>query len=213
MGDHTSTKIPPAKGDCPAVQSEGLKKSPKKKFHFPNDLVIKVPEKFADACSSPPVYLTVYEFNFSAGLRFPPPPKLIDILTTCGVSLSQLSYRAMSIVMGSIMFFRDCGAVVIEEFKKSVAFKMIIKDQIQKARNQIYDVEVKDLELECIEECFIRDFLKGVHLVHRKTGAEIEGLRPSQASGDSSSDFDGDEVESELKKAFFLEDEDDVDIL
>ncbi|KAH0449739.1 hypothetical protein IEQ34_020431 [Dendrobium chrysotoxum] len=60
MGDITSTKIPPAKGDRPVVQSKDLKKSQKvakaddvvsiitgnsliifrKKFHFPNDLIL-----------------------------------------------------------------------------------------------------------------------------------------------------------------------------
>ncbi|KAH0467650.1 hypothetical protein IEQ34_002683 [Dendrobium chrysotoxum] len=72
---------------------------------------------------------------------------------------------------------------------------------------------MKALELKCMEECFIRCFLKGVRLVQRKTGAEIEGLMTSQASGDSSSDSDGDEIESELQKTFALEDEDDVEIL
>ncbi|KAH0457412.1 hypothetical protein IEQ34_012727 [Dendrobium chrysotoxum] len=71
------------------------------------------------------------------------------------------------------------------KFKKSDAFKMIIHDQIQETRDHIYDVEVKALELACMEEGFIRGFLKGVRLVQLKTGAEIEGLTPSQASYDS----------------------------
>ncbi|KAH0462947.1 hypothetical protein IEQ34_007529 [Dendrobium chrysotoxum] len=50
------------------------------------------------------------------------------------------------------------------------------------ARDHIYDVEVKTLELECMEEGFIRD-------------------------------SDSDEVESELQKAFSLENEDDLKIL
>ncbi|KAH0455915.1 hypothetical protein IEQ34_015947 [Dendrobium chrysotoxum] len=94
---------------------------------------------------------------------------------------------------------------VIEEFKKCVAFKMIIKNQIQEAHDHIYDVEVKALELECIEEGFIRGFLKGIHLVHRKPRAK--------AFGDSSSDSDGDEIESELQKTFALEDDTDIEIL
>ncbi|KAH0465031.1 hypothetical protein IEQ34_005134 [Dendrobium chrysotoxum] len=105
-------------------------------------------------------------------------------------------------------------SAVIEEFKKSYAFKIIIEDHIQEARNHIYDVEVKALEAECAEDGFIRGFMKGVRTVHRKTGAEIEGLTPSQASGDASSDFGGEELESELQRAFSLEeDEDDVEIL
>ncbi|KAH0450985.1 hypothetical protein IEQ34_021677 [Dendrobium chrysotoxum] len=104
--------------------------------------------------------------------------------------------------------------VVIEEFKKSYAFKIIIEDHIQEARSHIYDVEVKALEAECVEDGFIRGFMKGVRTVHRKTGAEIEGLTPSQASGDASSDSSGEELESELQRAFALEeDEDDVEIL
>ncbi|KAH0457331.1 hypothetical protein IEQ34_012646 [Dendrobium chrysotoxum] len=103
---------------------------------------------------------------------------------------------------------------VIEEFKKSYAFKIIIEDHIQEARSHIYDVEVKALEAECAEAGFIRGFMKGVRTVHRKTGAEIEGLTPSHASGDASSDSGGEELESELQRAFALEeDEDDVEIL
>ncbi|KAL0913316.1 hypothetical protein M5K25_016767 [Dendrobium thyrsiflorum] len=102
---------------------------------------------------------------------------------------------------------------VIEEFKRSIAFKMIIQDQIQEARDHIYDIEVKALEQECIEEGFVRGFLKGVRLVHRKTGAAVEGLTPSQASGDSPSDSDGDEIESELQKAFDLDGDTDIEIL
>ncbi|KAH0452878.1 hypothetical protein IEQ34_017202 [Dendrobium chrysotoxum] len=105
-------------------------------------------------------------------------------------------------------------STVIDDFKKSAAFKIIVEDHIQEARNQIYDVEVKALEADCMEEGFIRGFMKGVRTVQRKTGAEIDGLTPSQASGDPSSDSGGKEIESELQKAFSLEeDEDDIDIL
>ncbi|KAH0455484.1 hypothetical protein IEQ34_015516 [Dendrobium chrysotoxum] len=90
-------------------------------------------------------------------------------------------------------------SAVIEEFKKSYAFKIIIEDHIQEARSHIYDVEVKALEAECAEDGFIRGFMKGVRAVHRKTGAEIEGLTPSQASGDASSDSGGEELESVLQ--------------
>ncbi|KAH0466426.1 hypothetical protein IEQ34_003664 [Dendrobium chrysotoxum] len=196
----------------------------------------------------------------------------------CGMSVAQLSYRAMSIIMGLIVLFRDRGAVLspdclarmgrligdtqghisfrskwldirtrdpskswindffyilkfsdidtlhyevrylsryIDEeylFKKSAAFKIIVEDHIQEARNHIYDVEVKALEADCMEEGFIRGFMKGVRAVQRKTGTEIDGLTPSQASGDPSSDSGGEEIESELQKAFSLE-EDDIDIL
>ncbi|KAH0454665.1 hypothetical protein IEQ34_016589 [Dendrobium chrysotoxum] len=413
MGDPASSKIPLE--DRPAQRSEVSKrtqKAPKaddvistvtedyfisfrKKFHFLNDLVMKVPARTDRACFPPPGYVTVYEFSLRAGLRFPPSSELIDILTICGVCLSQFSYRAMSIVMGLIVLFRDRGVVlsseclsrmgrlfsdaqgrisfrskwldirtrdpskgwisnffyvqndwglqekwgklkelpvplhigaedllrilklpdldalhyevrylsryvdeeylfkvglstqagrshaqmlkkyarvlevvpqknhskrpgseeelveaqatikqqekvqqvleaenerlqsvlfekeaqqlpsaVIEEFKKSYAFKIIIEDHIQEARSHIYDVEVKALEAECAEDGFIRGFMKGVRTVHRKTGAEIEGLTPSQASGDASSDSGGEELESELQRAFALEeDEDDVEIL
>ncbi|KAH0467101.1 hypothetical protein IEQ34_004339 [Dendrobium chrysotoxum] len=105
-------------------------------------------------------------------------------------------------------------SIVIEEFKKSYAFKIIIEDHIQEARNHIYDVEVKALEAECTEDGFIRGFMKGVRAVHCKTGAEIEGLTPSQASGDTFSDSGGEELESELQQAFALEeDEGDIEIL
>ncbi|KAH0459848.1 hypothetical protein IEQ34_010511 [Dendrobium chrysotoxum] len=97
----------------------------------------------------------------------------------------------------------------IKEFKKSYAFKIIIEDHVQEARNHIYDVEVKALEAEFIEDGFIRGFMKGVRAMQRKTGVEIEGLTPSQASGDPSSDSGGEELESELQQAFSLEEEED----
>ncbi|KAH0450165.1 hypothetical protein IEQ34_020857 [Dendrobium chrysotoxum] len=65
-------------------------------------------------------------------------------------------------------------SAVIEEFKKSYAFKIIIEDHIQEARSHIYDVEVKALEAECAEDGFIRGFMKGVRTVHRKTGAVFD---------------------------------------
>ncbi|KAL0914223.1 hypothetical protein M5K25_017736 [Dendrobium thyrsiflorum] len=74
---------------------------------------------------------------------------------------------------------------IIEDFKKSIAFKTIIQDHVQEARDHIYDVE-------------------------RKAGVIVEGLTPNQASGDPPSDFDGDEIESELHKAFALEVDDEI---
>ncbi|KAH0453751.1 hypothetical protein IEQ34_018075 [Dendrobium chrysotoxum] len=389
------TQKAPKADDVISTVTEDSFISFRKKFHFPNDLVMKVPARTDRACFPPSGYVTVYGFSLRVGLRFPPSSELIDILTICGVCLSQFSYRAMSIVMGLIVLFRDRGVVlfseclsrmgrlfsdaqgrisfrskwldirtrdpskgwisnffyvqndwglqekwgklkelpvplhigaedllrilklpdldalhyevrylsryideeylfkvglftqagrshaqmlkksarvpevvpqknhskrlgseeelveaqatikqqkkaqqvleaenkrlqsvlsekeaqqlpsaVIEEFKKSYAFKIIIEDHIQEARSHIYDVEVKALEAECAEDGFIRGFMKGVRTVHRKTGAEIEGLTPSQASGDASSDSGGEELESELQRAFALEeDEDDVEIL
>ncbi|KAH0463227.1 hypothetical protein IEQ34_007809 [Dendrobium chrysotoxum] len=60
----------------------------KKKFQFPNDHVMKVPEKFDRACSHPLGYLIIYEFSLRVGLQFP------------------------HLRMGLIVFFRDRGAVL-----------------------------------------------------------------------------------------------------
>ncbi|KAH0456394.1 hypothetical protein IEQ34_014301 [Dendrobium chrysotoxum] len=84
---------------------------------------------------------------------------------------------------------------VIKDFKKSIAFKIIIQDHVQEARDHIYEVEVKALEQQCLDDGFIRGFWKGVRLMHRKTG--VEGS-------------DGDEIKSELQKAFALEANDEV---
>ncbi|KAH0460681.1 hypothetical protein IEQ34_011344 [Dendrobium chrysotoxum] len=133
MGDHASSKNPSE--DRPAQRSEvskRIQKAPKsddvisiitedsfisfrKKFHFPNDLVMKVPARSDRACFPPPEYVTVYEFSLRAGLRFPPSSELIDILTICEVCLSQLSYRVILIVMGLIVLFRDRGVVLFSE--------------------------------------------------------------------------------------------------
>ncbi|KAH0451349.1 hypothetical protein IEQ34_018648 [Dendrobium chrysotoxum] len=87
----------------------------RKKFHFSNDLVMKVPARTDRACFPPPGYVTVYEFSLRAGLRFLPSSELIDILTIYGVCLSQFSYIVMSIVMGLIVLFRDRGVVLSSE--------------------------------------------------------------------------------------------------
>ncbi|KAH0468052.1 hypothetical protein IEQ34_003085 [Dendrobium chrysotoxum] len=132
MGDATSTKNPSTKCDRFVARREGVKKTYKaikmddvvstitcdallafrKKFYFSNDMVVKVPTRSDRACSPPPRFVTVYEFSLQAGLRFPPSPELSDILTIYEVSLAQLSYRAMLIIMGLIVLFRDHGAVL-----------------------------------------------------------------------------------------------------
>ncbi|KAH0458053.1 hypothetical protein IEQ34_013368 [Dendrobium chrysotoxum] len=83
-----------------------------------------------------------------------------------------------------------------------------MKDHVQEARDHICYVKVKASKLDCMEEGFIQGFLKGVCLVHHKTGAEVEGLTSSQAFDDSSSYSDGDVIESELQNVFTLEDND-----
>ncbi|KAH0449161.1 hypothetical protein IEQ34_022961 [Dendrobium chrysotoxum] len=99
---------------------------------------------------------------------------------------------------------------VIEDFKKLIAFKIIIQDHVQEACDHIYEVNVKALEQQCLDDGFIRGFLKGVRLMQRKTGVEVEGLTPSQASDDFPPGSDGDEIESELQKAFALEADDEM---
>ncbi|KAH0457897.1 hypothetical protein IEQ34_013212 [Dendrobium chrysotoxum] len=133
MGDPASSKNPSE--DRPAQRSKVLKrtqKAPKtddvistitedsfisfrKKIHFPNDFVMKVSVRSDRVCFPPPGYVTVYEFSLRAGLRFPSSSELIDILTICGVCLSQFFYRAMSIVMGLIVLFRDRRVVLSSE--------------------------------------------------------------------------------------------------
>ncbi|KAH0462655.1 hypothetical protein IEQ34_010230 [Dendrobium chrysotoxum] len=125
MGDPTSSKN--SSEDRPAQRSEvskRIQKVPKaddaistitedsfisfrKKFYFPNNLVMNVPARSDRVCFPPPGYVTVYKFSLRVGLRFPPASELIDILTICGVCLSQFFYRVMSIVMGQIVLFRD----------------------------------------------------------------------------------------------------------
>ncbi|KAH0462976.1 hypothetical protein IEQ34_007558 [Dendrobium chrysotoxum] len=76
-------------------------------------------------------------------------------------------------------------------------------ESAREARDHIYEVEVKALEQQCLDDGFIQGFLKGI-------GVEVEGLTPSQASDDFPPGSDGDEIESELQKAFALEADDKV---
>ncbi|KAH0459371.1 hypothetical protein IEQ34_012185 [Dendrobium chrysotoxum] len=87
-----------------------------KKFFIPNDVVTTVPKRSDQASIPPPGYITVYETSLRAGLRFPPPAKLIEILKKCEVSLSQFLHRAMSVTMGLIALFRDRRAILIPDY-------------------------------------------------------------------------------------------------
>ncbi|KAI0494884.1 hypothetical protein KFK09_025030 [Dendrobium nobile] len=99
---------------------------------------------------------------------------------------------------------------VIEDFKKSIAFKTIVHDHVEEARDHIYEIEVKELEQQCTEDVFIRGFLKGVRLMQRKTGVQVEGVTPSQASDDFPPNSDGDEVDSDLRKVLDLDADDEI---
>ncbi|KAH0448404.1 hypothetical protein IEQ34_022204 [Dendrobium chrysotoxum] len=77
----------------------------------------------------------------------------------------------------------------------------IIQHLTQEAYEKLFDVEVKDLKRQSLEEG-TRGFLKEVRLVHHKTGVIIEGLIPSQASKDSPTNSGDDGIKSELKKNF-----------
>ncbi|KAH0468244.1 hypothetical protein IEQ34_003277 [Dendrobium chrysotoxum] len=93
-------------------------------------------------------------------------------------------------------------AKMLKPTSNSIAFKIIIQDHVQEARDHIYDIEVKALEQQ--------GFLKGVRLIQWKTGVHVEGVTPSQASDDFPSSSDGDEIESELQKAFNLDVDDET---
>ncbi|KAH0468129.1 hypothetical protein IEQ34_003162 [Dendrobium chrysotoxum] len=79
-----------------------------KKFHFLNDVVTAVPKMSDQAGLPPPGYLAICE----TGLHVSPPVELIEILVWCWMTLSQFSYRSMSVTMGLIALFRDQGAVL-----------------------------------------------------------------------------------------------------
>ncbi|PKU66522.1 hypothetical protein MA16_Dca006850 [Dendrobium catenatum] len=86
-----------------------------KKFHFLYDLVAVVPKRSDRAGTPPSGYLTVSDTHLRSGLCFPPPAELIKILMHCGMSLSQFTYRCMSVTIGLIALFKDRGAVLTPE--------------------------------------------------------------------------------------------------
>ncbi|KAH0453711.1 hypothetical protein IEQ34_018035 [Dendrobium chrysotoxum] len=86
-----------------------------KNFYISNDVVTTVPKRSDRASLPPPGYLIINETSLRAGLHFPRPAELVEILRRCGVCLSQFSYRAMSVTMGLIALFRDRGAVLTPE--------------------------------------------------------------------------------------------------
>ncbi|KAH0453126.1 hypothetical protein IEQ34_017450 [Dendrobium chrysotoxum] len=97
-----------------------------------------------------------------------------DILRFLNVpDIEHLLYGTLIAEKEAALFGLESSRVV-EDFKKSISFKIIIQDRVQEAHDHIYDVEVKDLEV------------------------QVKGLTLSHASNDSPIDFDGDEIESEL---------------
>ncbi|KAH0458736.1 hypothetical protein IEQ34_011550 [Dendrobium chrysotoxum] len=180
-----------------------------KKFHVPNDVLIIAPKRTDRAHSPPQGFVAVYEMTLRAGLRFPPAPELLDIFKACGVALPQ--FLCSGLDKATNLDIEAISLKAVEEFKKYVTYRREIQHLIQEAYEKLFDVEVKDLERQSLEEGFTRGFLKGVRLVHRKTGVDIEGLTPSQASEDSSPDSGDEYIESEFKKAL-LRDDDDIDI-
>ncbi|PKU59300.1 hypothetical protein MA16_Dca025467 [Dendrobium catenatum] len=81
-----------------------------KNYHFPNDVKTMVPRRSDLASLPPPGYFTVSEIHLQAGLRFPPPTELIEVLQRCGVNLSQFS-----VTVGLVTLFRDRGATLTPE--------------------------------------------------------------------------------------------------
>lgn len=67
-----------------------------KKYHFTNDLVVKLPTKSDKACSPPPGYITLYEMSLQARVRFPLSPELVVILSACEICISQFLYRVIT---------------------------------------------------------------------------------------------------------------------
>ncbi|PKU83651.1 hypothetical protein MA16_Dca020868 [Dendrobium catenatum] len=187
MGDHASTKNPSAKENRLNDRSEDPKKTHKapkiddvistitddsfiffrEKFYFPNDLVMKVPARSDRACFPPPVYVTVYEFSLRAGLRFPPAPELIDILTRDGVSLSQFSYRAMSIVVGLIALFRDREVVLSSDCLYWMGLLFTDTQGRISFRSKWLDIRTRDLSKDWISDFF---FVKNDWSLQKKWG-------------------------------------------
>ncbi|KAH0462194.1 hypothetical protein IEQ34_009769 [Dendrobium chrysotoxum] len=194
MGYHTSERNPPAHEDRPAHQSEGSKKihktpksndvistitqdsfiSLRKKIYFPNDLVMKVLARTDRARFPPPGYIIVYESNLRAGLRFPPSLELIDILTICGVSLSQFFYRAMSIVMGLIVLFRDRRVILSVEYVSRMGRLFSDVQGTKKEGDEILVVSGKGPPVSPSKSYIPEDVLKYQCIGHRRAEKLLE---------------------------------------
>ncbi|KAH0436093.1 hypothetical protein IEQ34_026474 [Dendrobium chrysotoxum] len=76
-----------------------------KKFYILNEVLIISPKR-SDRVHAPPLgFIVVYEMTLCAGLRFPPAPELLEIFKACGISLPQFLCRAITIMVGLIVFF------------------------------------------------------------------------------------------------------------
>ncbi|KAH0464474.1 hypothetical protein IEQ34_007260 [Dendrobium chrysotoxum] len=113
-GERRSTKVAKV-DDVASTVTRNLLMLLHKNFHIPNDVVTMVSKRSDRASLPPPGYHTVSETSLQAGLRFPPPAELVEILKIYRVCLSQFSYRAMSVTVGLIALFRDWGAVLTPE--------------------------------------------------------------------------------------------------
>ncbi|KAH0449197.1 hypothetical protein IEQ34_022997 [Dendrobium chrysotoxum] len=102
-----------------------------KKFHVPNDVLIITPKRTDRAHAPPQGFVEVYEMTLHAGLRFPPAHELFDIFKACGIALPQFLCRAITIIVGSIVFFRLYGATLtIEYLSKMCKFTSDSHDRI-----------------------------------------------------------------------------------
>ncbi|KAH0454168.1 hypothetical protein IEQ34_016092 [Dendrobium chrysotoxum] len=210
----------------------------KKRFHFPNKLVMKVTEKL-DHAFSPPLRATI---------------------STSPIVDSYFSDIVISIIIELLIFFRDCGAVLsIECLSRMgrITFRSKWLDIFTRAPSKSWASgffftqnelnllkkweKLKDLSISLhireddilkmlnlpdidtlhYEVCYLSKYVEEEYLFkvglstqeahdyiynmevkvfELDTKLELEGLTPSHASGDSSSDSDGDEIESELQK-------------
>ncbi|KAH0466488.1 hypothetical protein IEQ34_003726 [Dendrobium chrysotoxum] len=87
-----------------------------KKFHLPNEMLIIAPKRSDRAHAPPSGLAAVYEMVLHASLRFPPAPKFLDIFKACGVTLPQFLCRAITLIVGLVVFFRECGATLTIEY-------------------------------------------------------------------------------------------------
>ncbi|KAH0470602.1 hypothetical protein IEQ34_000325 [Dendrobium chrysotoxum] len=184
IGDHTSTKIFLAKGDRPAAQYKGLKKPhkvAKEEISLPNDLVMKVPKKSNRACCPPTEFLTVYEFSLQAGLRFPPPPELIDISATCGVNLSQFFCRVMSIIISKWLDIRTRDPSkswnnwnLLEKWRKLEDLPNPLHVRAKDLLKMLnpHDVDTLDYEI-----CYLRKYIDNEYLFKVRLSTQIPSKR------------------------------------
>ena len=94
-------------------------KSIRKRFQFPEGVVIRLPHPNEKACTFARGEMSFYEATFSCGLRFPIHPFIMQLLSVLNIAPGQLVPNAWRMIIGCMLIwvsFHDGDMITLNEF-------------------------------------------------------------------------------------------------